>query len=347
MLTTQKTDIDLDALKQAIRITDLARDLGLQVRGKQARCFNASIHKRGDKTPSLGFDLMTNRFKCFACGVSGSIIDLYKEIKGVEVSQAIRDLAQMAGLQKTSTGQPKSGAKNRVIQPQTPRRQQAGNLDALAGIYEALRGYCGTLDTQSLAYLTGETRGLTQETLTRFRLFSIKDYASANKFMREKFSLEQLQGAGLVSEAGNLLFYQHKIIIPFLNDGRIIFLQGRRTDQDHPRYLHIEKPVPLFNADTLKDLKAGERVYICEGVFDAMILEQNGYKAVAILGVNNFKPEMASLFTGLEVVLCLDNDESGQQATKALAGLFLLQGQSIKTKVLPDGIKDITEYFIK
>jgi DNA primase len=56
---------------------------------------------------------------------------------------------------------------------------------------------------------------------------------------------------------------------------------------------------------------------------------------------------MSQLFKGLEVVLCLDNDEGGRQGTKALARLFLLNGQSVKTKVLPDGVKDITEYFLK
>jgi DNA primase len=111
--------------------------------------------------------------------------------------------------------------------------------------------------------------------------------------------------------------------------------------------MHLKRPVPLFNTDTLKDLKAGDKVYICEGVFDAMMLEQQGYKAVAILGVNNFKPEMAELFKGLEVVLCLDNDESGKLGTQTLARVFLFNGQSGKTKTLPDGVKDITEYFIK
>ncbi len=341
------TGIDLDTLKQAIKITDLARDLGLQVKGKQARCFNSSQHKRGDKTPSLGLDLDTNRFKCFACGVSGSIIDLYKEVKGVDLSQAIKELAQRAGIVINNTKQYEKGTQKHTPAPKIADTLPASSKQATRGIYEALRGYCGELDPQSLAYLTGATRGLKKETLEAFQIFSINVYSMSNRFMRDKFSLEQLQQAGLVSEAGNLIFYQHKIIIPFLDNGQIIFLQGRRTDQEHPRYMHLKRPVPLFNTDTLKDLKAGDKVYICEGVFDAMILEQNGYKAVAILGVNNFKPEMTKLFKGLEVVLCLDNDESGKQGAKALARLFLFNGQSVKTKLLPDGVKDITEYFIK
>jgi len=97
----------------------------------------------------------------------------------------------------------------------------------------------------------------------------------------------------------------------------------------------------------LTETRKGQKVYIAEGVFDAMMLEQNGYNAVGILGVNNFKSEYTELFKGLEVVLCLDQDEAGERATNELAKMFLLKGQAVKTKRLPDGIKDITEYFIK
>lgn len=326
---------DLNQLKDSIKITDLARELGLQVRGRQARCFNAGQHKRGDKTPSLGLDIKTNRFKCFACGVNGSVIDLYKEVKGVSLSEAINELTKMMG-------RPVKQADNRARQGTSPSLQTA-----IQGVYEALGSYCKGLSKEGYDYLTGPTRGLTQATLRRFKLFSINDYQATNRFMQERFTREQLQGAGLVSEAGNLIFYQHKIIIPFIESGRVVFLQGRRTDNQHPKYLHLKRPVPLFNTDTIQNLTRGEKVYICEGVFDAMILEQNGFKAVAILGIYNFKPGRAELFKRLDVVLCLHNDDQGRQATQALARVFLSQGQSVKVKVWPDGIKDITEYYTK
>jgi DNA primase len=343
---------DIDQLKDAIKITDLATALGLQVRGKQASCYNKAEHKHGDRNFSLGLDTTTNRYKCFACRASGSVIDLYKEVKGVSLSEAITELNKMAGgqllVKQEIIRENKHGQAKAYRSPiYTPEATQMPITDATAGIYNALLDYCGELDKTSLAYLTGATRGLTKETIKRFQLFSIKDYNATNKFMREKFSLEQLQHAGLYNEKGNLIFYQHKAIIPFIESGRVIFLQGRRTDDQQPKYMHLKRSVPLFNAEILKRLATGERVYICEGVFDAMTIEQAGYKAVAILGVNSFKPQMAELFSGLDVVLCLDNDEQGKRATQDLARVFLLQGQSVKRKLLPDGVKDITEYCIK
>jgi DNA primase len=217
----------------------------------------------------------------------------------------------------------------------------------VVGVYEALWRYCGGVDEPSLAYLMGASRGLTRETITRFKLFSIQDYSATNDYLRENFGLGLLKEAGLVSDGGNLIFFQHRLIIPFIEEGRIVFLQARRIDDGHPRYMHLKRPVPLYNKDTLKGLNEGDRVYICEGVFDAMIMEQEGYRAVAILGVNSFKPEMVGLFRGLEVVLCLDNDESGRRGVETIARMFWEQGQIVRQKVLPEGVKDITEYFLR
>jgi len=342
-MTNGTHKIDLDQLKQAMRIMDLAKSLGLETRGRQARCYNSQAHKHGDRSFSLGLDVARNRFKCFACGESGSVIDLYKQVKGLDLSQAITELAEMTGLTPIShqTGYKATSTPYKAdIKPPEPPSEDLG---AYSDIYEELNFYCAGLDQESEQYL--KDRGLTDETLNRFLLFSVKDYQATDKHLKEKFSKDELQRAGIIGEKGNLIFYKHKIVIPFLQDGRIIFLQGRRLDPEQPKYLHLKRPVPLFNADALTELEKGKKIYIAEGVFDAMMLEQNGYKAIGILGVNNFKPDYTDLFKGLDVVLALDNDEAGKRGTNELAKMFYLKGQGVNSKQLPDGIKDITDYF--
>ena len=343
MINTTPT-IDLDRLKQAMPIMDLAKSLGLEIRGRQARCYNSTAHKHNDRSFSLGLDVARNRYKCFACGEQGSIIDLFMAIKGLDLSQAIKELAEMTGLtpmsHQTAYKATSTPYKAEIRQPEA-HSEPAG---AYSEIYEEFYFYCIGLDQESGDYLKG--RGLKQETLDRFLLFSVKDYQATDKHLKEKFSKDELQRAGVIGEKGNLIFYKHKIIIPFLQDGRIIFLQGRRLDQEQPKYLHLKRPVPLYNADTLTETRKGQKVYIAEGVFDAMMLEQNGYKAVGILGVNNFKPDYTDLFKGLDVVLALDNDEAGERGTNELAKMFYLKGQGVSSKQLPDGIKDITDYFL-
>ena len=352
---------DLEIIKQAIPITDLAKELGLEIRGRQARCYNGQAHKNNDRNFSLGLNIKANRYKCFACGESGSVIDLYAKINKIEIGQAIRELKERLGLSQSGIKASHKPLESHETQKTTQGTQGDGkkandeandeDLNLFSDIYEDFYFYCiqpkpeTGLDEESEDYLG--KRGLTSRALSRFLLFSVWDYQKTDKYLKDTFKLDDLKRAGIVSkEGGNLIFYRHKIIVPFIEGGRIVFLQGRRPDKGEPKYLHIARPIPLYNADTLLDAEKGERVYITEGVFDAMMIEQDGYRAVGLLGVNGFKPEWVKLFKGLDVVLSLDNDGAGQKGTQDIAGLFKFNGQGVDTITLPEGIKDITDYYL-
>jgi DNA primase len=325
---------DLDDLRQNIPILDLAERLGLEIRRKQARCYNSEAHAHGDIKPSLGFDTKTNHYKCFTCGVGGSVIDLYMAIKGVDFKTAVNELSEG-----------KLGGKFEYKPLPTPLPKKLSG--EYSEVYQRLELFCAGRDKETTDYLTGPRRGLNEAILDRFNIFSIKDYQKTNQYLKDSFSLETLKASGLVNDKGNLIFYRHKVIIPFYDKGKVVFLQGRNLDGTHPKYLNltgVEKPV--FNLENLRKLKVGERVYICEGVFDAMRLSQEGYNAVAILGVTDFRPEEVDIFKPYEVVLALDNDEAGLTMSNEIAKLFTLQGKSVKQKILPEGIKDITDYFL-
>jgi len=345
--------IDIEKIKVEAKIIEVANYLGLELRGNQARCFNSEHHKNNDHNFSLGLDVKTNYFKCFGCDASGSVIDLFMQVRGVEFKEAIKELASLFSIMPiantykpvTSPHKPKTSIYSNKITntPQTAINKLTSDDKA---VYEALESHSGGLDKESIKYLTGQSRGLSEEIVKQFRLFNIKDYQATSEHLKKQFTDKQLKSAGLVGDKGNLIFYKHKIIIPFIADDRVVFMQGRRTDDEQPKYMHISKTLPLFNIDILKGLEQGDKVYICEGVFDAIMLTQKGFKAVGILGVNNFKVEMIELFNGLDVVLAFDNDEAGQRGTQSVAKLFLLNGQQVSQKKLPKGCKDITNYFI-
>ena len=47
----------------------------------------------------------------------------------------------------------------------------------------------------------------------------------------------------------------------------------------------------LYNLNILNTCEYGEQIYICEGITDALSLNQIGKKALAVMGANNFKKE--------------------------------------------------------
>lgn len=94
--------MDLKEIK-AIPIDRVAEHLGAKNNGSlKIQCYNTAAHKNGDKKPSLGLDLVKNRYKCFTCGESGSNIDLVKGYKNITVGQAITELKKINGI-KTDT----------------------------------------------------------------------------------------------------------------------------------------------------------------------------------------------------------------------------------------------------
>jgi len=125
--------------------------------------------------------------------------------------------------------------------------------------------------------------------------------------------------------------------------GKLVGTITRRR-QLQPKYLYsknFRKSRILFGADHITKT---DKLYLVEGSLDAIWLHQNGYPAVALLGMSLSKKQ-EELLLGLpisEVVLCLDNDEAGkkgkQQALKKLQHKIATSFIS-----LPDGAKDVQD----
>lgn len=85
--------MDLKALKEKVSILEAAQYLGLNVNSQnKVQCYNSSAHKDNDQHPSLSLDLNKDRFKCFSCSVSGSIIDLVAGYKNITELAAMQEL---------------------------------------------------------------------------------------------------------------------------------------------------------------------------------------------------------------------------------------------------------------
>jgi len=347
----------IDEIKSRITIFDMAVSEGLKLKKSGSGRYTSPCCFHDEKKPSLTFYTDTNTFICFGCGKSGDVINFYAERYHLSIQEAIKQLGN-----GRMTKQPKKGLDSlKRVQPQKTKIEL--NPDRFK-IYEALREFCGELDSESRAYLTGQSRGLTDDTIKQFSIFSIKDYKKARQFLINEFLLEDLQS--LVLFSGNkknqpkqgtnrFLFSRHKIIIPLIENGKITALRGRYfyKGQTEPGY-HFGKyqstagiADKLFNADILKALKKGDRVYLCEGEFDTMILQQHGHNAVGVFGLNLYNDETIKRLGDFDLMVAFDNDERGRKEGEKISNIFYKQTKrEADREKLPDGIKDITELFI-
>ena len=196
-----------------------------------------------------------------------------------------------------------------------------------------------------------EGRNLSPEIIEKKDLFYIGNYNQVSNHLKKKFSLGDLQRSGLYNEKGNLIFFNHKIIIPYKYKNEIVYLRARCIKQNDgfSKYLglvndglNLNTPKRFYNVDVIEKLFPGEYLYITEGEFDAMMMEDLGYNAIGIPGVGNIPSGfwLKRLFP-FKVILVLDNDEPGKQLGRRLQVFFNDRHKQIFEKQL--GAKDVTE----
>lgn len=145
-------------------------------------------------------------------------------------------------------------------------------------------------------------------------------------------------------------YFGNSISIPVMDGmGDIVSCRYRRLDPDATKKYDQNKGqrAHIFNVSSVRH----HTVHICEGEFDATIMEQLGRHAVGIPGIQNFRPEWKWLFVGNDVRLVFDADERGSEAYKATKRSILQIKKLVEAVAdrfevveLPEG-NDITDLY--
>lgn len=215
--------------------------------------------------------------------------------------------------------------------------------------YSMLQGF----DRAALRYLMKD-RNLPLKEIERFKLFTITNYYKINQHLKKTFNTEDLQRSGLFNEKGNLIFAKHKIIIPYLHNGEIVYMRGRYFDggasADHIKYiglrndeLDVNTAKRFFNRDITRTALEGEKIYITEGEFDVIAASGMGYNAVGIPGAGSLPSlDKMNFFKYYQPVICVDNDEAGGRLKDKLMDRFSKMNIAFGIKHLNN--KDINEF---
>lgn len=176
-----------------------------------------------------------------------------------------------------------------------------------------------------MEYLTGPKRGLTEETVSRFRLGFVADPLPGHEHVR-----------GWIS-------------IPYLTpDESVVSIRFRRLEEGKgSKYLSISGDVPrIFNTPVL-NIGHLTGMCICEGEFDAMVAVQCGLPAVAIPGANAWQRRWRRPFTQYTIVPVLhDDDEPGKDLAFKIAADLSNARPIPMTKPNPETKGDVTNFVI-
>jgi DNA primase len=278
----------------------------------------------GEKTPSFIVSPSRQTYHCFGCGAHGDAIRFLVEHTGMSFPDAVRDLAQQAGI---AVPEDDAGPAERARQ-QAERAQRASLAELLA---KATAHYRAQLKASSRAidYLKG--RGLDGRTAARFALGYAPPgwHALASCFAR--YDDPALVEAGLVIVHGDEAAehkrydrFRDRIMFPIRSvKGEVIGFGGRVLGDGEPKYLNSPE-TPLFSKgrelyglyEARQALRARGCALVVEGYMDVVALAQAGLpNAVATLGTACTAEHVAKLFRHTDdVVFAFDGDAAGRRA---------------------------------
>lgn len=300
-----------------------------------------------EKSPSFTVYEHNQSFYCYGCGVGGDVIHFVRRMENLEYVDAIRFLAQRAGMQVPEEADDfTSKQRSRILEI---------NRTLARFYFDCLQKPAGAA---GLAYLKG--RGLSNKIITHFGLgYAPNDWQAAFRFLQSKgFHPKELVAAGVAGKGGKGGYYdvyRNRVMFPIIDlRGNVVGFGGRTLDQEYKaKYLNTSD-TPAFkkshNLYALNFAKSSKRkgLLLCEGYMDVIAVHQAGFdNAVATLGtaLTGEQARLIARYTDT-VTLAYDSDGAGQAATARASGLLAEAG--VKLRVLTmQGAKDPDEYIKK
>lgn len=328
----------MDQVEEVKQKTDIVSLINEYVPLKKAgRNFKANCPFHQEKTPSFMVSPELQIYKCFGCGETGDAFSFLEKQDGMDFSEALRFLAERAGVKLTSfkPGQESEKEKFYSLNNYTNKFYQYFLLNHPVG-------------KRALEYLKKD-RALKDETIKTFKIgFSPNVRGVLKKFLvdKKKFYPKDIEKAGTVYFKGNDIVdrFRGRVTFPlFDHRGNVVGFSGRILPwegQEMAKYINSpETPVYhksniLFGLNLSKDeIKKAGFAIVTEGELDMISPYQAGFKnAVAIKGSALTEEQVRLLlrFTN-RIVLALDSDIAGNLAARR--GIVIAQKQGMEISV--------------
>ncbi len=347
---------DRSLIEQVRERTDIADLVGQYVPlRKVGTRFVARCPFHDEKTPSFSVSPDKGFYFCFGCKAAGDAIGFYQQLEGVTFPEALRALAERAGIEVPETRDPERIAEDRRQRDVSERLHAACEIAAL--FFEQC---LEDAPFSELARGALEERGVTPETTKQFRLgYAPAQWdALAQHFKAKRVSPADAELAGLLmpGRGGSYDRFRHRLMFPvFDRGGRVVAFSGRilPVSEDLPEGIVPEETGKYINSPETPIYHKGELLYgltnarlamrqkaeaiVVEGNFDVVQMHQHGFtETVAPLGTS-FTDAQAKLLRRFAetVVLIFDGDEAGRKAARAAQPVCARAGLMARVGVLP------------
>lgn len=349
---------DIQKLRE-LDILQVADLLGMGLRNKRALCIHHDDHH-----PSLAFNVKKNTCHCYSCGFSADTIALVRERLNLGFSEACHWLADHFDVY---IGDDRYGNSARYTEKSADKKLLTASDRRLA----SLRAHFAETHV-SHGYVAPSSVDV-EFYQQMFRQMHLSESGRRFLFEERLLSSEALKVCQIVSteqsvcmaRVGRGVFDGPSLIFPYFDqEGRLVSVQSRylgkpksesSSDMDKVSFDEVKpKEIPrfkfapgshrmIYGLDRLKDYPPDEPLLITEGPSDCWTALTLGFHAIAIPSATLFDRRFQGLLAGRNLHIFPDQDEAGLslyfELKKALPSLVYHQ--------LPEGCKDLSEYYLK
>lgn len=349
---------DIQKLRE-LDILQVADLLGMGLRNKRALCIHHDDHH-----PSLAFNVKKNTCHCYSCGFSADTIGLVRERQNLGFSEACRWLADHFDVYIAD--EHRDTHRKDVKKAVTASERRMASLRAHLAETHVSHGH------PSSAYVAPSSVDV-EFYQQMFRQMHLSESGRRFLFEERLLSPEALKVCHIVSteqsvcmaRVGRGVFDGPSLIFPYFDqEGRLVSVQSRylgkkrpessfdmnkvSLDEAKPKEIPRFKFAPgshrmIYGLDRLKDYPPGEPLLITEGPSDCWTALTLGFHAIAIPSATLFDRSFQALLAGRNLHIFPDQDEAG-------LSLYFELKQALPSLVyhqLPEGCKDLSEYYLK
>ena len=333
----------IEEIRNRLKVSDVVRlKVNLKKRGKE---FVGLSPFKNEKTPSFTVNDEKGFYHCFSTGEHGNIFDFIMKLENLGFGDAVKTLAQRAGMQPY-----------RFTVQDEEKEKENQKIQKLFEIFflECKNDLQTKYKDTHLKYLLD--RGLSIDTVNYFKIgFCENSKKIQEKLYQNGFTSEQLLQSGMYYKKDTteelVNRFKNRITFPiqgYYNNyigcgGRAVLSNALAKYINSPETFFFKKGFNLYNLNNSKKESSNfDNLILVEGYMDVVSLYNRGIKNVAAtLGTAITQSQIILAWKNYDkIFICFDGDESGINASFRAAerALKILKpGKDIYFTKIPNG----------
>jgi len=333
---------DVQSIKDKIDVKQLIEEY-IPVK-KAGAYWKANCPFHHEKTPSFMISPEKQIWHCFGCSKGGDIFSFLQEIEGINFPEALKLLADRAGVKLTQ---------NFVTEVNKDKKNRLLEINSKAANF--FHHFLLEMSQAKPAREYLEKRGLSLEMIKDWQIGFVSDQWDllTQYLLKKGFNIDDIVAAGLSlkKERGSGYFdrFRGRIMFPLFDvHGNVVGFTGRvlvETESSGGKYVNTpqteiyDKSRVLYGLNKAKqEIKNKDLAVLVEGQMDVLACHQAGMKNVIAASGTALTAEQISLIKRFtkNIAMAFDKDNAGENAAKRGIDTAIAQGMNVKVIQIPE-----------